>query len=238
MKKNLSKIINNENLRPKELALLLLTDIHENMKTGKNTLAPSDEELLIRRVKSFENKTDCDLYNSYVRSFFAVELLNIDVRIMKEQLARFYEVSLWMMKYYVELRLILDVSGIADEEINKCISESKAFIPKRIKFYISYFRELFSTLLAYQKVIKDIASYVTLDVDVKVNKVVDEYRNSANELDGLLKTIKSEPPIKVDVENIKLNTKELDELYNLDLREDFNLSFLKQVNHREMAVQK
>lgn len=237
MRKDLTKIIKSENLKPKELALLLLTDIHENTKTGKDILAQNDKDLLIQRVKSFENKTDCDLYNSYVRSFFAVELLNIDVRIIKEQLTRCYETSVWMLKHYAELGLVL-LLDITDEEIKKHISESRESIPEKIRFYVSSFQQLFSRLLAYQKVTRDIASYTTLDVDVKVNKIVEEYKKDANEIDNLLKIIKSEPLIKIDVESIKPNAKELDELYNLDLKEDFKLKFLKQFNHREMAAQK
>ncbi len=201
--KELTTILKNENLKPKELALLLLTDIHEKQKIGKEMLSPKDKAILHQRIKNFESREDCNEYNSYVSPYFNAAQVNIDVGYCDREAVRIIECLRLLVLSYVINRLNINFRN--DEEVNKSIKSISNHVLENIRFYIQELKKVYSGLLAYKKIVDKSTESVGLDINYFVNKVIQRITEQVKKHNENIERLEIKDDISIDLIGVGCN---------------------------------
>ncbi len=221
--KAINDILKSESLKPKELALLLLTDIYENHKTGKETLSEKDKSVLMKRIKNFESREDCYEYNKYGRAYFEGAYVNVDVFTCDREVIRIIECLRWLLVSYVTNRISLNL--VDDKQIKDGAKSLKTSIAKHICSYIEELKNVYGALLAYKRIVDIKAEFVGLDinyiVDNAIKRITEAVKTHNENIDGL--HIKDD--FHIDLTGITFNEK---------LHDD-TVKFLSTIEHFETA---
>ena len=222
MKKTID-ILKSENLKPKELALLLLTDIHENHKTGKEILAEKDKSVLMKRIKNFESREDCYEYNKYGRAYFEGAYVNVDVFTCDRETIRIIECLRWLLVSYVTNRISLNL--VDDKQIKDGAQSLKKSIAKHICSYIEELKEVYKGLLAYKKIVDKSAEYVGLDINYIVNNAIKRVTEAVKTHNENIEGLHIKDDFHIDLTGITFNEKLHDQM----------VKFLGTIEHFETA---
>lgn len=221
--KNINNILKSENLKPKELALLLLTDIHENQKTGKETLSEKDKSILMKRIKNFESREPCFEYNKYARSYFEGTLVNVDVARYDRESIRIIECLNWLLVSYVTNGISLNL--VDDKKIKDGTKSLKNSIARIIKFYSEELKNVYGALLAYKKIVDKNTEYVGLDINYVVNNAIKRITEAVKTHNDHINVLHIEDDFHIDLTSVTLN----EELYYKTMK------FLSTIEHFETA---
>lgn len=201
--KDLTAILKNENLKPKELALLLLTDLHEKKKSDKETLSEKDKAILMQRVKNFESREDCYEYNSYISPYFNAAQVNIDVGYCDRETVRIIECLRLSVLSYVINRL--NINLINDQETNKSIRSISKHVLENIQFYIQELKKVYSGLLAYKKIVDKSTESVGLDINYFVNEVIKKITEQVKKHNENIEKLGIEEDFYIDLNSVSFN---------------------------------
>lgn len=203
--KNIANILKNENLKPKELALLLLTDLHENHKTGKHVLSDKDKAVLMERVKNFESREDCIEYNKYTSAYFEGAHVNVDVYTCDREVIRLIECLRWLIFLYVENRIV--VNFVNDDRISTHAKLLSKYVIKCITFYAKELKKVYSGLLAYKKILDKKAEYVGLDINYQVDKAIKRLTEGVEEFNNHIKNLPIKDDLYIDLKDVVFDEK-------------------------------